>query len=998
MRIFTCIALAFAVTLNAFAITNEEAIASFELHPDFKIELVASEPQIFDPVDMRFDAQGRMFVMEMPGYPFPEVSGNIVLLEDRDKDGVYESRKVFATDFEVATSILPYNGGLLVASPPDILFLKDTDGDDVADVREVVLTGFEADNQQHNINGLTIGLDNWIYVANGGNSGRPYWPDTPDDKLRMGFSDIRFKLPNRPGQTRQLEVYGRSSGGFGITHDNFGRWFSTHNTQHISQTVFPGRFLDDIPAPRSGTLAQISDHEENGLARIYPIGAQDTRVNHPEQSGFFSGGCGITFYSGGAFDTKGFDNAVFVCDVVLNLVHVDLLTDNNNTTLTASRETSRLRKAFLASTDRAFRPVNMTVGPDGALYLLDMHRDVIEHPEWIPDEMEEKMDLDAGKAQGRIYRITPKGRDLPLIDSDLTKMSNNQLIASLPSKNGWHRKTAQRLLIERKATDVLFNLRSLTSPGFLIRNVPVSPSGNIHALWTLEGLGELSDGLLNPLVRYGTWRAENALMIAETRINSSPEIREGVLSSDLSGSRVNMLRALVAGSIEEKNSDVYGFLAKVAEQDIADPWTRLAIASAAGRRSDLLIARLLQSESITNITAKGELLASLFRTVGKEREMNIICSTLSAAIDENLDPILQQASIDGLLLGLKDGRVDSEKFRTHENFNKLARAIMNSDNLAMRRSGWDIARTVKLDASKDQQNQLKQSTELVTDTSLPLEDRLAHLALLEFDTPENRAPLLFALLDSKQPSEIQKEAIEQLGDITGQNVATKLVERWDTLGPAVRTQAGNILLYKRQNHEILMDALENGDLSLGELNLHLERRRTLLYSRVPGIKERAEKLFTDAGVVTRKEALARMRPALELKGDPLKGAVTFTNVCAECHTVGENGGDLAPNLTEIFRKSAETLMHDIVDPNAATNAEYIAYNVETNDGDFFSGIVVRDDAFGVTLRNAEGEHTFARYSISELFSSGLSLMPEELDTDMELQEMADLLAYLQQPK
>ena len=421
------------------------------------------------------------------------------------------------------------------------LFLKDTDGDDVADVREVILTGFVSDNQQHNINGLTIGLDNWIYIANGGNSGNPYWPDTPDEKLRMGFNDIRFKLPNRPGQTRQLEVYGRSSGGFGMTHDNYGRWFSTHNTQHISQTVFPARFLDNIPMPRGGTLAQISDHEENGLAGIYPIGTQDTRVNHPEQSGFFSGGCGITFYNGGAFGVDGFDNAVFVCDVVLNLVHVDFLEDTGGTTLIARRDPQNPKKAFLASTDRAFRPVNMTIGPDGALYLLDMHRDVIEHPEWIPDEIEEKMDLDAGKAQGRIYRITPKDKGLPLINSDLTEMSNNRLIATLANNNGWHRKTAQRLLIERRATDGLHNLTSLASPGFLIGNTPVSPNGNIHALWTLEGLGELSDKVLKPLIRYGTWRAENALMIAETRINSSAEIREEVLSSNLSGNRVNML-------------------------------------------------------------------------------------------------------------------------------------------------------------------------------------------------------------------------------------------------------------------------------------------------------------------------------------------------------------------------------------------------------------------------------------------------------------------------
>jgi putative heme-binding domain-containing protein len=182
------------------------------------------------------------------------------------------------------------------------------------------------------------------------------------------------------------------------------------------------------------------------------------------------------------------------------------------------------------------------------------------------------------------------------------------------------------------------------------------------------------------------------------------------------------------------------------------------------------------------------------------------------------------------------------------------------------------------------------------------------------------------------------------------------------------------------------------------MNLHLERRRTLLHSRTEGIKERAEKLFTDAGVVTRKEALAKMRPALALKGDPLKGQAVFTELCAKCHTIGSEGSDLAPNLTEIFRKSSETLLHDIVDPNAGANAEYIAYNIETKGGDFYAGIVIRDDATGVTLRDAEGEHEISRDDIAEFFSNGLSLMPEELEAGMKTQTMADLLAYLQEPK
>lgn len=999
MKTTTTLLLILLTTVNTFAITNEEAVASFEIHPDFTIELVASEPQVFDPVDLKFDAQGRMFVVEMPGYPFPSANGSVVLLEDSDSDGHYETRKVFATGFEVATSLLPYEGGFLVASPPDILFLKDTDGDDVADVCEVVLTGFEADNQQHNINGLTLGLDNWIYIANGGNSGSPHWPDTPDEKVGMRYDDMRFKWSSLGRTERQLERYARSSGGFGITHDNVGRWFSTHNTQHIQQIVFPGRYLEDIPAPREGSLAQISDHEENGLARIYPIGKQETRVNHPEQSGFFSGGCGITFYNGGAFDIPGFDNAVFVCDVVLNLVHVDFLSDQGGTTLVASRDTTRPKQDFLASTDRAFRPVNMSVGPDGALYLLDMHRDVIEHPEWIPDEMEEKLDVNKGKDQGRIYRITQKDKERTSIDSRLDECSNEILVEFLGSGNGWKRKMAQQLLIERNAIETVSALEEMIAKEF------TTPAPAIHAMWTLEAFGKLSLDSLRWMVTRGDERAEQALMIAQNLPDLSPpdnKWRSPIVTASMNAKdstrRVRMLTALVAGSDNMVNNELFDYLETVARADAEDAWSRLALTSAVGYGAGVLSAKLFHPAMYIEHTSKAALLKTLAESAGASRYVTELIWVLMFLSNDTHNEQLQLASLNGFLSGLNSGSIDTEAIKKDESIRSHVSNLMNSPNLRKRRGGWEIARLFGMEADTTQQDQIAASKALAIDSSVALDDRLAHLSITEFDTPENRTPLLFSLLNTKQPAEIQQAAIAQLSGISGQSVAEKLVERWDTLGPAVRTRAGDILLYKRENHEILMDAMEDGTLTLGEMNLHLERRRTLLYSRVLGIKERAEKLFTDAGVVTRKEALNRMRPALSLPGDPMKGQITFTEVCATCHTVGDAGSDLAPNLTEIFRKSGETLLHDIVDPNAATDAQYIAYNVETTDGEFFSGIVVRDDAFGVTLRNADGEKTIARETIAEMFSSGLSLMPEELDTDMDVQSMADLLAFLQEPK
>ena len=222
-------------------------------------------------------------------------------------------------------------------------------------------------------------LDNWIYIANGGNSGKPYWWNDPKSAMDLRGDDIRIDIDNR-----RIERIGESSGGFELGIDEFGRVFETHNLEHISQLVFPSRYIQESHLPVKHSLTNISDHEENGLARIYPIGEQESRVNHPEQSGYFSGACGITYYGGGAFGPS-YDHTLWVADVVLNLIHVDKLSPSGSA-FQASRTMEK--RDFLASTDRAFRPVNLSVGPDGSMYVVDMYREVIEHPEWIPDEIE----------------------------------------------------------------------------------------------------------------------------------------------------------------------------------------------------------------------------------------------------------------------------------------------------------------------------------------------------------------------------------------------------------------------------------------------------------------------------------------------------------------------------------------------------------------------------------------------------------------------------------
>jgi putative heme-binding domain-containing protein len=244
---------------------------------------------------------------------------------------------------------------------------------------------------------------------------------------------------------------------------------------------------------------------------------------------------------------------------------------------------------------------------------------------------------------------------------------------------------------------------------------------------------------------------------------------------------------------------------------------------------------------------------------------------------------------------------------------------------------------------------------------------------------------------------LQEEALSQLGQRNEVAVGEKLLELWPILGPNTRKRATDILLYKSFNHDILLTAMETGKVNLGEFNLDLERRRVLLFSDDRQIRSRAKLLFNDAGVVTRKAAIEKMRPALTLNGSADAGSQVFNVQCAQCHRFGNIGKEVGPVLTEVSRKSKESLLYDILDPNAAVDTKYLNHQVKTKDGNIFSGLVAHETDHEITLKIIGGaEKTIPKQNIEQFSSLGTSLMVEGLEANIGPQEMADLLAYLQQ--
>jgi len=480
------------------ALSPEQAMQSFRLHDDFAIDLFAAEPHVMDPVEMVFDAEGNIYVVEMPDYPFkPETGqagGSIKMLVDTDGDGQIDQSSVFADGLSEATSVLPWKNGILVTAAPDILYLQDTDGDQRADVWEVLFTGFFENNSEAQITNLRYSVDNWIYAANHGQAGEVSFSRQPDaPKLSMQGGDFRFRLDK--------EAFELTSGPaqFGQAINDWGHRFITQNTIHIRHAVMPKRYMERHGHMPSSTVAlNISDHD----LRMY----QDTpppywraertrrRQKRYEEEGLdrieyaedhFTGSSGATFYGADAFPSEYYGN-IFTGDVAGNLIHRDvLLPHDSSPTYTAVRHALEQDKEFLSSTDPWFRPANFTVGPDGYLYVIDMYRQHIETPLSIPEDLKEDMDFLNGMDKGRIYRIRPK--DASAVKAALPRLKEKpsaELAELLSHPNQWWRLQAQRLLLERQDASVVPEVEKMLQQHEDART-------RLHALYVLEGLGAL---------------------------------------------------------------------------------------------------------------------------------------------------------------------------------------------------------------------------------------------------------------------------------------------------------------------------------------------------------------------------------------------------------------------------------------------------------------------------------------------------------------------------
>ncbi len=960
-----------------------DALSLFEVNPGLKIELIAAEPLVNDPVAIDFDELGRAFVAEMRGYSeqTSDRLGRIRLLVDRDADGRFDSSTIFADRLSWPTAVICCAGGILVGDAPHIIFFKDLDDDGQADLRQIVWTGFGTANVQQLLNNFHWGIDNRIYGAAGGNGGR-----VQRAELAHEFTEVFGADPNQGVES--IDLRGRdfvidpltltlsaASGGgqFGMAFDRWGNRFVCSNSDHCQQIVLEDRYLARnpllrAPSPRVNIAVDGPAAPVFRISPIEPWRVVRTRlrvqglVSGPIEgggraAGYFTSAAGISIYDGDALP-ENYRGDVFVGDVGSNLVHRKTLRDEGIVKSAARAEPDR---EFLRSTDNWFRPVQCTSSPHGSLVILDMYREIVEHPASLPPIIKQHLDLVSGNDRGRIYRVvpdtfTPPQRRWPGAATD------RQLVDMLTHPNGWHRRTAARLLGERRPDVAVPLLRTASVESD-------NPETRIRSMYLLADFHQLDPEILVKLLDDPhSYVRVHALRVAERYIDRQV-VRQRVLAMvNDEDVRVRLQVALTLGNLNDDGAAVA--IAGIAARDGSDRWMQAALASSAtGCRAQVLDALVSAHDSRDARHLKWPLVRELARQIGRDATADHLDILAHRLVDLRArDPDL----LGLLLLALLEGPPTQ--------FERLSAALQKSQQLTLDQLIGDA---------------IAQAQTVATDRVAPPADRSAAIAVLRLCDDAKFQSQLRELMDIVEPPEVKRAAIETASHFRDARIIEPILDELRSLNPALRGQALQVALSRDSWTQRLLDRIESE--AITPVWLGAPVRQQLLRHPQRDVRERAAQILAgDAAQKSRAEIVDRYAAALStLTGDADRGREVFRKSCVACHRLKNEGSEIGPNLAAFANRGAAGILVNVLDPNRDVDARYLSYTFLLDDGRLLVGMIASESASSISIQDVEGKLTvISRAEIEDMQSTSLSLMPENFDRDIDYQAMADLIAFL----
>jgi putative membrane-bound dehydrogenase-like protein len=963
------------------AVEPKAAVATWKVKPGFRMELVTHEPLVRDPVAICFDENGRMFVCEMIDYSEERDHtphwGRISVLEDKDGDGFYETSRVFADDLPWPTGLIWANGALYVGATPDIWRFEDRDGDGRAEVREKVFTGFGTGLQKLNVqgmfNGFQWGQDNRVHVQSGpGNRGvirNLRRPDLPGEEL--AGRDFWFDPVTHES--------GFESGGaqFGMGLDNYGRKFACSNSDHLQFFVYDGRYAQrnpffTMPPPRQSIAA------DGGAAEVYRISPDEPwrivrtrwRISGVVKgavegggrvSGYFTGASGTMVFRGDAYG-EDFVNNTFSGDAGGQLVHRKKI-HVNGASLVGRRPDDEQTFEFAASADTWVRVVNFANAPDGTLHVCDMYREVIEHPWSIPEEIKQHLDLNQGNDRGRVYRIVPENpawkRRGPVT---LGRADTATLVATLEHPNGWHRDTASRLLYERRDPAAVPLLAKLVRESR-------SPLARHHALGSLEGLGALDEGsVLAALGDVDEHVRERGIVLAERLLERQPlseTLAQKLAALALDPSErvrfqlaFTVQSALALPSAKPAAAPLASAYGQLAGRDFGDKWIGAALLSGTPDVvSGILFPAMTRDARLARNAAA--FVAKLIEIRAAAKPAEGYASLIDFVAQPGTSPLWLRALGDGL-----------------------------------RRAGTSIEQA---DTGRKLGAVFTRAATTAADPAAPAAARLEAIEILGVGTLPQARDALVSVLRAGQPAALQLVALKTLSAFTQSEVTPLLVRAWTTVAPEARAAVLSALMGREDRQAALLEAVKSGAIKPGDLSA--AQVQTLAQHKSPRIAALAKTTLASVIPPSRAEVAVTYAPAVAAKGDAARGRVQYQGRCVVCHRAGGEGIEVGPDLITVKTKGRDALLTAILDPHKEVAPQYIAYDVNTRDGNAYTGIITRDEATGLTLKVMGGaEVVLSRANVKGSSSAGRSLMPEGLESGMSVQDMADLLTFIEELK
>ncbi|MBL9165835.1 MAG: c-type cytochrome [Planctomycetaceae bacterium] len=924
------------------------ALADFALPPGYRIELVAAEPEIVDPVAMAFDPQGRLWVVEMRDYPLLAAgappSSRIRILEDKNRDGRFESASTFADGLLFPTGLQLWGSGAFVTLAGEIAYFPDDDHDSRADRHETWYRGFATHNEQLRANHPTLAADGLIYVAGGLRGGTIENVRRPAD-APISINGRDFAFNPRTGEFRAVS----GNGQFGLAIDDYGRRFTCSNRNPLIEVMIEQRYQDLNPALILPAVVQ--DAAAAGAdSRIFARSrALTTSAQH---AGQFTAACGVDIYRGDGLPTTAYGNA-FICEPTANVVHREIMTPYGSVMRARSAEQDA---EFLTAADEWFRPVNLADGPDGALYVVDMYRAVIEHPEWMTPELRDRPDLLKGIDRGRIYRILAEGASGTSADGVFPiEADPEKLAGSLSHPNSWRRETAARLLLELGGAAVVAPLQRAAASAD-------TTSARWLAFSTLDALSGLKPDAISTMLRDGAPEIRAlGLRLAEPHLATSAALATEALELAVDPDpRVRYQAALT--SMVLPSLQTVAALREIALKGAGDDWTCRAVALASREQAGALLSELLAPD------VRVEFTPALAR--------ELMAAVVAQDQGQQLPVVL--SSFD---------RVDRQ----------TSRALLLAAQDALQQRGMSLVSVLEAlytsapTAHCAIQNLFDESLARICDGSIAESARIAEAPLLQLDARPAVGERLLELLAADASTPIQAAAIAALRSQTAPELADALLAHVPSQLPTVRRATVELLSSRREWTAKLLHAVATEQIAASDVDP--ARRLQLMQSPDPVVRTEAERLF-GSEFKDREVVVGRYQPALQLSGDAERGHAVYLGNCASCHRVGNEGTAIGPDIGDASMKTSAQLLTDILDPNRAVDANFVNYVALTVDGVSHQGLIKSETENGLVLLGADGKSVAILREDLQSLASGNSLMPVGLERQIDPQQMADLLAFL----